>query len=176
MQVTPFLGNMLRRMSGATGVFPVMEEYENLKYRGIAVSDLINEYFGGEPPTEGDRHDSMMRFVRDVRHILDNKDKAVIYWTLKLPFVQDLWKEGDNIGRDISDSLSYKYTPYMPQAFRKALKKLKAEILDEKVSNLSEDLINQRYLEFGEQFRELFKYYACMKECVNGFAVSSYGR
>ena len=169
-----FLGNMLRRMSGATGEFPVMEEYENLRYRGIAVSDLINEYFGGEPPKEGDRHDSMMRFVRDVRHVLDNKDKAVIYWTLKLPFVQDLWKEGDNIGRDISDSLSYKYTPYMPQAFRKALKKLKAEILDEKVSNLSEDLINQRYLEFGEQFKDLFKYYPCMREATAKFAVSSY--
>ena len=169
-----FLGNMLKRMSGATGEFPVMEEYENLRYRGIAVSDLINEYFGGEPPKEGDRHDSMMRFVRDVRHILDNKDKAVIYWTLKLPFVQDLWKEGDNIGRDISDSLSYKYTPYMPQAFKKAIKKLKTEVLQESTENLSEELINQRYNEFGEQFKNMFKYFPCMQEATSKFAVSSY--
>ena len=72
------------------------------------------------------------------------------------------------------DSLAYKYSPYMPQQFKTALKKLKSQELEEPVSNLSEDLINQRYLEFGEQFRELFKYYPCMKECVNGFAVSSY--
>ena len=150
------------------------DNYEDLKYRGLKVGDLINEYFGGKAPEKGDRHDSMMRFVRDVRHILDNHDKAVIYWTLKLPFVQGIAKEGDHVDRDILDSLAYKYSPYMPQQFKTALKKLKSQELEEPVSNLSEDLINQRYLEFGEQFRELFKYYPCMKECVNGFAVSSY--
>ena len=76
--------------------------------------------------------------------------------------------------KEVMDSLAYKYSPYMPQQFKTALKKLKSQELEEPVSNLSEDLINQRYLEFGEQFRELFKYYPCMKECVNGFAVSSY--
>jgi hypothetical protein len=45
----------------------------------------------------------MMRFVRDVRHILDNHDKAVVYWTLKLPFVQEIAKEGDHVDRDILD-------------------------------------------------------------------------
>jgi hypothetical protein len=169
-----FLGNMLRWMQAAKGEFPTMEEYEDLKYRGLKVEDLINEYFSGKAPEQGDRHDSMMRFVRDVRHILDNNHRAVVYWTLRLPFVQHLWKEGDNIARDIMDSLAYKYSPYMPQQFKTALKKLKSQELEEPVSNLSEDLINQRYLEFGEQFKELFKYYPCMKECVNGFAVSSY--
>ena len=158
----------------AGGEFPTMEEYEDLKYRGLKVEDLINEYFGGKAPEKGDRHDSMMRFVRDVRHILDNHDKAVVYWTLKLPFVQEIAKEGDHVDRDILDSLAYKYSPYMPQAFKNAIKKFKSEVLDEKVSNLSEDLINQRYLEFGEQFKELFKYYPCMKECCANFAVSSY--
>ena len=168
-----FCQDMISRMTAAKA-FPVMEEYENLKYRGLPVADVINEYFGGKEPEQGDRHDTMMRFARDARHILECNEKAVIYWTLKLPFVQALLAEGDNVARDIMDSLAYKYTPYMPQQFKTALKKLKSQELEEPVSNLSEDLINQRYLEFGEQFRELFKYYPCMKECVNGFAVSSY--
>ena len=168
-----FLEDMLRRMAAARE-FPVMDEYENMKYRGLPVGEIINEYFGGKEPEQGERHDRMMLFVRDARHILDRNEKAVIYWTLKLGFVQKLMDEGDNVARDILDSLAYKYAPYMPQAFKKAIKKFKSEVLDEKVSNLSEDLINQRYMEFGEQFKELFKYYPCMKECVNGFAVSSY--
>lgn len=170
-------GKFLQELIGQLrndGDVTVIPELEDLKYRGIPVKDLINEYFGGEPPVEGDRHDKMMRFVRDVRHVLDNKDKAVIYWTLKLPFVCDLLKEGDHIERDITDSLTYKYSPYMPLAFKKAIKKLKADVLQEKVESISEDLINQRYFEFGEQFKDMFKYYPCMQEATSKFAVSSY--
>ena len=150
------------------------EVLEGLKYHGIAVKDLINEYFGGKQPEQGDRHDTMMRFVRDVRHIVEKNERTAVYWTLKLPFVQDLYKEGDNIERDILDSLAYKYSPYMPAGFKNAIKKLKKEILQEPVNTFTEDLINQRYLEFGEQFKDLFKYYPCMKEATAKFGVASY--
>ena len=157
-----------------TGGLACEEVLEGLKYHGIAVKDLINEYFGGKQPEQGDRHDTMMRFVRDVRHIVDKNEKAAVYWTLKLPFVQDLFKEGDNVERDILDSLAYKYSPYMPAGFKNAIKKLKSEVLQEKPSSLTENLINQRYLEFGEQFKDLFKYYPCMKEATAKFGVASY--
>ena len=168
-----FLLNLIKSYQN-NKAFPKMEEYEDWKYRGLPVGDIINEYFGGKEPEQGDRHDKMMRFVRDARHILERNEKAVIYWTLKLGFVQKLIDEGDNVARDIMDSLAYKYAPYMPEGFKKALKKLKTVMLEEPVGNLTEDLINQRYLEFGEQFKDLFKYFPVMKECCANFAVSSY--
>ena len=151
----------------------IIEEYEKKTYKGVKVLDLINAYFNGEAPAEGERHDALLKFASDLRHIVERIPKAVYYYCLKLPFVQDLAREGDPVVDTIHDALGYKYTSFLPKRFAVALKDANAS----KVSSLNDavtaDTIEERFREFGERFEEMFNYFPCMREACEGFRTPS---
>ena len=152
----------------------IIEEYEKKTYKGVKVVDLINAYFGGEAPKEGDRHDSLLRYAADLRHIVERLPKAVFYFCLKLPFVQDLVREGDPVVDTINDALGYKYTSFLPKKFSAALKAANAQKVASLNDQVTPDFIEKRFEAFGERFEELFQYYPCMKEACEGFRTPSF--
>ena len=142
----------------------VIDELEMKTYKGIKVYDLINAYFGGEPPKAGERHDSLLELARDLRHVVDRIPKAVFYYILRLPFVQDLYREGDPVVKTINDALGYKYSAFMPKKMEAAIDSLKTAVATSKVFEVSSDQIQEVFTGFGERIEELFKYYPCLKE------------
>ena len=152
----------------------VIDELEKKTYKGVKVYDLINGYFNGEPPKDGERHDTLLKFAADLRHIVERIPKAVFYYTLRMPWVQDLLREGDPVVDTIHDALGYKYTSFLPKRFSDALKDANRSKVDGLDAEISEDLILKRFSDFGERFEEMFKTYPCMKEACEGYRVPSY--
>ena len=152
----------------------VIDELEKKTYKGVKVYDLINGYFNGEPPEDGERHDTLLKFAADLRHIVERIPKAVFYYTLRMPWVQDLLREGDPVVDTIHDALGYKYTSFLPKRFSTALKDANKAKMDGLNEEINEDLIQKRFNDFGERFEEMFKVFPCMEEACEGFRVSSY--
>lgn len=152
----------------------VIDELEKKTYKGVKIYDLINGYFNGEPPTDGERHDTLLKFAADLRHIVERIPKAVFYYTLRMPWVQDLLKEGDPVVDTIYDALGYKYTSFLPKRFSAALKDANRAKVDGLNAEINEDMILNRFNGFGERFEEMFKTFPCMKEACEGYRVPSY--
>ena len=152
----------------------VIDELEKKTYKGIKVYDLINGYFNGEPPEDGVRHDTLLKFAADLRHIVERIPKAVFYYTLRMPWVQDLLREGDPVVDTIHDALGYKYHSFLPKRFSAALKNANRAKVDGLNAEINEELIQKRFNDFGERFEEMFKTFPCMKEACEGYRVSSY--
>ena len=152
----------------------VDDELEKKTYKGVKVYDLINGYFNGEPPQDGERHDTLLAFAADLRHIVERIPKAVFYYTLRMPWVQDLLREGDPVVDTIHDALGYKYHSFLPKRFSAALKNANRAKVDGLNAEINEDLIQKRFNDFGERFEEMFKTFPCMKEACEGYRVSSY--
>jgi hypothetical protein len=98
----------------------------------------------------------------------------VWYYLLKQEFVRDLIREGDNVERDVRDSLAYKYTTNMPKIFQKVLKLHAEEIHKSDPDQMNKDAIYEQYNKYGESFKALFRYYPTMRELTAKFGVSSY--
>ena len=152
----------------------VDESLEKICYKGIRINILVNDWIEEMNVREGERHDLMMRLARDMRHIVENNHRAVWYYLLKQQFVRDLIREGDHVERDVSDSLAYKYTTYMPKVFQKVLKQHAEEIHKSTPYQMNKEAIYEQYNKYGESFKALFRYYPTMKELTAKFGVSSY--
>lgn len=152
----------------------VDDELEKKTYKGVKIYDLINGYFNGEPPQDGERHDTLLAFAADLRHIVERIPKAVFYYTLRMPWVQDLLREGDPVVDTIHDALGYKYHSFLPKRFSAALKNANRAKVDGLNAEINEDMIQKRFNDFGERFEEMFKTFPCMKEACEGYRVSSY--
>ena len=152
----------------------VDESLETVCYKGVRVNILVNDWIEEAGVREGERHDMMMRLARDLRHIVENNPRAVWYYLLKQEFVRDLIREGDNVERDVRDSLAYKYTTNMPKIFQKVLKLHAEEIHKSDPDQMNKDAIYEQYNKYGESFKALFRYYPTMRELTAKFGVSSY--
>ena len=152
----------------------VDESLETVCYKGVRVNILVNDWIEEAGVREGERHDMMMRLARDLRHIVENNPRAVWYYLLKQGFVRDLIREGDNVERDVRDSLAYKYTTNMPKIFQKVLKLHAEEIHKSDPDQMNKDAIYEQYNKYGESFKALFRYYPTMRELTAKFGVSSY--
>jgi len=173
----PELGAWLNDQFAAIGrgdELPVEDTYENRFYKGLKIRDIINAYFDGNPPHEGERHDAMLKLACDLRHVVDRNPRAVYYFMLRLPFVQDLYKEGDPVEASIAGALEYKYTSFMPKKMKLAIDKLKSMSATEDVGEVSEEQIKERLNNFGLQLKALFEYFPTMKEATAKYNPPSY--
>lgn len=100
---------------------PLDEIKERITYRGIPIRDLVNAYFGGNPPAEGTRHEELLSLSSDLRYVLEFILDNCVYYILRVPFVQDLLKDGDDIEKDIRDAFDYKRNRYMPKRITAAI-------------------------------------------------------
>lgn len=138
------------------------ELYESYRYKGKKVGDIIEAWLAIAPPMEGERHDTLMNLVSELRHVCDRKNDLLKYHVKNCQFVQDLMKEGDAVDKDIEDALNFKYTTYMPKRMQKAINSLADDRKEvEKIRNAE---TFDRFVEWGRRLQELSRYYPCLKE------------
>ena len=85
----------------ATDGQEINEEYENYRYHGFPIRDIVNAYYQGTPPGQGDRHDSLLQLTADLRHVCENRGNLVRYFVNQLPWVEDLRTEGDPVDKKL---------------------------------------------------------------------------
>jgi hypothetical protein len=149
-----------------------VELYESYRYKGKKVEDIIEAWLAIAPPMEGERHDTLMNLVSELRHVCDRKNDLLKYYVKKCQFVQDLIMEGDNVDKDIEDALAFKYSTYMPNRMRKVLNGMATTQKEEKKKTNKEVL--EKFEIWGEQIEVLFKYYPCLREVCQGLRPESY--
>ena len=148
---------------------PTDQTLEQRTYDGMPVKDLINEYFDGKAPADGTRHDTLLRFVSDVRHIVEKNEESVRYFTLRMPWVQDFIREGEKFEQTLRDGLAYKYTTHMPVKFKKAIEKLAVhQSVSTNPNTVTMNSVNAAFERFGEQIEAMFEDFPCLQEiCYN---------
>ena len=152
----------------------INETYENYRYHGHSIRDIINAYYNGTPPGQGDRHDSLLQLAADLRHVCENRGDLVRYFCNQLPWVGDLRAEGDPVDQTIEDALGYKYSRYMPKKMAAALKALPtAEATDEDEA-AKEPTITDRFEAWGKEIEGLWPDFPCLKEVCHAMPVSGY--
>ena len=165
--------------SSATGeAEDLNEEFENYRYHGHTIRDIINAYYNGTPPGIGDRHDSLLELVSDLRHVCEKNETRVRYFCNQLPWVQDLRTEGDPVDKTISDAMAYKYYRQMPKKMAAALAALDAGVRREGVRSEGvsgkADSIVDRFEEWGQEIEKFWGDFPCLKEVCYGMVRSAY--
>ena len=153
---------------------PDENDLENRTFRGVRVRDIIDAYFEGHQPAIGDRHDTLLHFASELRHIVEKNRRAVYYYCLRLPFVQDLFKEGDPVAETIGDALGYKYSTNMPKRMKAAIEAVKKSQATATSTEITPETIRERLYGFGVELQELFEYYPTMKEACYNLGPASY--
>ena len=158
----------------STGEKEVNEEFENYRYHGFSLRDIINAYYQGTPPGQGDRHDSLLQLATDLRHVCENRANLVKYFINQLPWVDDLRAEGDPVDQTIADALAYKYNRFMPKKMEAALKALEGTKTTDEVGEPKEPTIYDRFEEWGKEIEKLWPEFPCLKEICYGMPTSGY--
>ena len=159
----------------STGEKEVKDEFENYRYHGHSLRDIINAYYNGTPPGTGDRHDSLLQLAADLRHVCENRGDLVRYFCNQLPWVDDLRAEGDPVDQTIDDALGYKYYRSMPKKLAAALQTLEAAApTDEDGEPKKEPTIYDRFAAWGKEVEELWGDFPCLKEVCYDLPQSGY--
>lgn len=142
-----------------------LQKILNYRYHGHTVQEIIDARLGGQPPQEGDRHDTLLDLTAELRHVCEKNPKIVAYYMKQQSWVKDLQKEGDPVDQTISDAMGYKYSSYMPPKMKAALQILTpkssdaADSADEPMAELT-----RRFSHYGELLEQLADNFPCLKE------------
>lgn len=158
----------------ATDGQEINEEYENYRYHGFKIRDIVNAYYQGTPPGQGDRHDSLLQLAADLRHVCENRGGLVRYFCNQLPWVNDLRAEGDPVDKTIDDALAYKYIRTMPKKMEAALTALEAAKTTDGVNEPKEPTVEDRFEAWGREIEKLWPDFPCLKEVCYHLPVSAY--
>ena len=151
------------RLVRAGAELPVDETKERITYRGIPIREIINAYFGGTPPVEGTRHEELLAIASDLRYVLEFILDNCVYYLLRIPFVQDLAKEGDNVERDIADAFAYKRNRYLPKRVSKALALCQEEMPKTSDKENADD-VEIKFNAFGEKLLNLSSHFPLLPQ------------
>lgn len=146
---------------------------ERITYRGLKIRDLINAYFGGKAPEEGTRHHSLLELASDLRYLLEFNKENCVYYILRLPFVQDLYKEGDDVAQDIEDGFAYKTYRYFPKRVTAAISACMKSADKPDGAETEEQETARKFGTFGEKFLSLAQYFPTMNELISTTRTSS---
>lgn len=150
------------------------EEHLNKTYDDVKIVDIISRYMGEEQPAVGHRHETLLSLASDLRYVLDCDDSAVRYYLYRLPFVQDLVKEGRDTEKAINSGLKYELNKYKPKRLREAIDSLKPKAEDDNSLKYTQDAITAKFAAYGAELEKFFQYYPCLSECCYSFGVPSY--
>ena len=140
--------------------------HESYRYEGLEIPVIIDKWLEQFDTSPGKRHKVLLRLVGELRYVCERNEGRIRYFVNKLPWVQDLRKEGDPVDKTIEDGLSYKMTLSTPKAMYDTLQALRPKKKGEKDASVQE-VDNQLYplfLDFGRRIEELEKYFPCLKE------------
>ena len=162
-----------------THPLPEGEGGEELTYNGVPVLKIIEAWIGDKDLTNK-RHDTLVELSSHLRYIVGRNPKKITEVVSQLPWVQELAKEGEDVGGTVKSVMDFKYKEYMPKKLKDALAKAGADggqvpvspeaqsVSDRNLSPVSsdpEDVYAMLPLDkWAEELEEMAQYYPCMKQ------------
>lgn len=147
------------------------EEIKAWRYEGLSIDQIINLYMDGKEPEVHTRHDTLLKMVRDLRHVCNKNEQIIRYYVRPLTWVKNLAAEGDPVDQTISDAMNYRYYPKMPKKLEQIL------ALHGKGEGCKENTdaeMRTQFAAWGEQIKALWGVYPCLKECCAELELPSY--
>ena len=142
---------------------PLDEVKERITYRGIPIRDLINAFFGGNSPEEGTRHECLLEIASSLRYVCEFILDNCVYYVLRIPFVQDLSREGDKVEQDIRDAFDYKRFKNMPKRMLDAFAKCKNETVGGDKKNEADE-VTDAFNAYGEKLLNLSQHFPLLPQ------------
>ena len=109
-----------------THPLPEGEGGEELTYNGVPVLKIIEAWIGDKDLTNK-RHDTLVELSSHLRYIVGRNPKKITEVVSQLPWVQELAKEGEDVGGTVKSVMDFKYKEYMPKKLKDALAKAGAD-------------------------------------------------
>ena len=151
----------------------------SLTYNGVPVLKIVEAWIGDKDLTNK-RHDTLVELSSHLRYIVGRNPKKITEVVSQLPWVQELAKEGEDVGGTVKSVMDFKYKEYMPKKLKDALAKAGADggqvpvspeaqsVSDRNLSPVSsdpEDVYAMLPLDkWAEELEEMAQYYPCMKQ------------
>ena len=141
-------------------------DYDDYRYEGLEIPVIIEKWLTHFDTSVGKRHKVLLRLVSELRHVCDRNEGRVRYFVNRLPWVQDLRKEGDPVDKTIEDGLTYKLSLAMPKTMFQALKELGVSGRITKDAELLaiNDEVTPAFTDFGREIERLAPDFPCLAE------------
>ena len=155
-----------------------------IQYNGVPVMKIIEAWIGDKDLTNK-RHDTLVELSSHLRYIVGRNPKKITEVVSQLPWVQELAKEGEDVGGTVKSVMDFKYKEYMPKKLKDALAKTGADNPDRgqgpvravdssshdrdqspcQDASQQEDVYAMLPLDkWAEELEEMAQYYPCMKQ------------
>ncbi len=156
----------------------------SLTYNGVPVLKIVEAWIGDKDLTNK-RHDTLVELSSHLRYIVGRNPKKITEVVSQLPWVQELAKEGEDVGGTVKSVMDFKYKEYMPKKLKDALAKTGADNPDRgqgpvravdssshdrdqspcQDGSQQEDVYAMLPLDkWAEELEEMAQYYPCMKQ------------
>ena len=165
---------------------------QSLKWRGYDIQSIIDQRYADKLPCEADsnRHAESLKLATDLMLMLDSDKQRVLRIVEAQPWVQEIIKSrNENVGQTVESAAScvarkeHEYASSLPsksmlEAIRKVTGKSYQEITKtqekKEATTLSEDEINTRLWDWGEQIEQLSEHYPLLKDICKGLKKNQY--
>ena len=167
-------------------------ENNDVKWRGYDIQSIIDQRYADKLPCEADsnRHAESLKLATDLMLMLDSDKQRVQRIVEAQPWVQEIIKSrNENVGQTVESAAScvarkeHEYASLLPsksmlEAIRKVTGKTYQEITKtqekKEATTLSEDEINTRLWDWGEQIEQLSEHYPLLKDICKGLKKNQY--
>ena len=167
-------------------------ENNDVKWRGYDIQSIIDQRYADKLPCEADsnRHAESLKLATDLMLMLDSDKRRVLRIVEAQPWVQEIIKSrNENVGQTVESAAScvarkeHEYASSLPsksmlEAIRKVTGKSYQEITKKQekkeAATLSEDEINTRLWDWGEQIEQLSEHYPLLKDICKGLKKNQY--
>ena len=167
-------------------------ENNDVKWRGYDIQSIIDQRYADKLPCEADsnRHAESLKLATDLMLMLDSDKQRVLRIVEAQPWVQEIIKSrNENVGQTVESAAScvarkeHEYASSLPsksmlEAIRKVTGKSYQEITKtqekKEATTLSEDEINTRLWDWGEQIEQLSEHYPLLKDICKGLKKNQY--
>ena len=160
-----------------------------ITWRGYDVQSIIDQRFADKLPCKADRnrHNESLRLASDLLTLLDG-DKADVQRLLTAqPWIQELIEEGERVETTVSSAVERmaqkerKYASSLPSAaMLEAIQAVTGKTYQEitkaqkKTMTISEDDINDRLWDWGEQIEALMDEFPLLRDICKGLKRNQY--
>ena len=157
-------GEDQQALSGGNG--RDLRDAESLNYNGVAYAKIIEAWLDGVD-LSNNRHNTLVELASHLRYLIGKNAKKITEVVMKLPWVQDLSAEGENVASTVASVIEFKYKELMPKKMKAALEKVGAMSgsSPQEGGNTGDDIYSQLPLsKWAEELQEMAEIYPCMKE------------
>lgn len=141
-------------------------DYDSYRYEGLEIPVIMNKWLEHFDTSVGKRHKVLLRLVSELRHVCDRNERRVKYFVDRLPWVQDLRREGDPVDKTIEDGLGYKLSLSMPKMMYQTLLELgkSGKITKDAATQAIDNEMIPVFMDFGREIERLAPDFPCLAE------------